>query len=404
MERKEMDRKGYSRNFKLLIAGSSVNNITSSMMLVLFPWIVLSITNSSFLTGLELAMSSLPLSVSFLVGYYLTKLKRKKPFEVGVTAIRALILLFILVVFLTGDKFYELISIFIGYFVTSWTEDVTSQIGGYWIKEFLDEDQYQKGTSLSRFINMLIILVSYIIAGLFIAIGIDLAFPVLISGYAVSAIIRSFIKPKSDEAQDDQPHSFKEGISYIWKNKILRYLMIQALLVSLAFGGFLVVLEVLVKFRYAGSPFVLTVLLVGGMIGGVVGSKLGSNVKGNPRKVLGMLTSAYIPMVIFIPFSPSYIFIIPDAFLLMLTSQIVGVVFSTLFFKATPRDYMLQVRGAHTTLSLFPAVVSSVILGAVIQFISLDWAFYAIALLSACTILVIWQAREIGDIKIGEQN
>lgn len=281
MERKEMDRKGYSRNFKLLIAGSSVNNITSSMMLVLFPWIVLSITNSSFLTGLELAMSSLPLSVSFLVGYYLTKLKRKKPFEVGVTAIRALILLFILVVFLTGDKFYELISIFIGYFVTSWTEDVTSQIGGYWIKEFLDEDQYQKGTSLSRFINMLIILVSYIIAGLFIAIGIDLAFPVLISGYAVSAIIRSFIKPKSDEAQDDQPHSFKEGISYIWKNKILRYLMIQALLVSLAFGGFLVVLEVLVKFRYAGSPFVLTVLLVGGMIGGVVGSKLGSNVKGN---------------------------------------------------------------------------------------------------------------------------
>jgi MFS family permease len=404
MERKEMDRKGYSRNFKLLIAGSSVNNITSSMMLVLFPWIVLSITNSSFLTGLELAMSSLPLSVSFLVGYYLTKLKRKKPFEVGVTAIRALILLFIFVVFLTGDKFYELISIFIGYFVTSWTEDVTSQIGGYWIKEFLDEDQYQKGTSLSRFINMLIILVSYIIAGLFIAIGIDLAFPVLISGYAVSAIIRSFIKPKSDEAQDDQPHSFKEGISYIWKNKILRYLMIQALLVSLAFGGFLVVLEVLVKFRYAGSPFVLTVLLVGGMIGGVVGSKLGSNVKGNPRKVLGMLTSAYIPMVIFIPFSPSYIFIIPDAFLLMLTSQIVGVVFSTLFFKATPRDYMLQVRGAHTTLSLFPAVVSSVILGAVIQFISLDWAFYAIALLSACTILVIWQAREIGDIKIGEQN
>lgn len=119
---------------------------------------------------------------------------------------------------------------------------------------------------------------------------------------------------------------------------------------------------------------------------------------------MGMLTSAYIPMVIFIPFSPSYIFIIPDAFLLMLTSQIVGVVFSTLFFKATPRDYMLQVRGAHTTLSLFPAVVSSVILGAVIQFISLDWAFYAIALLSACTILVIWQAREIGDIKIGEQN
>ncbi len=402
-----MKRKGYSRNFKLSRAGESINNISSSMMLVLFPWIVLSITNSSFLTGLEFAMSDLPLSASFLVGYYLTKLKRKKTIEVGVTAVRALILLFIFVVFLTGDKFYELISIFIGYFATSWTEDISSQIGGYWEKEFMDEDQYQSGISLSNFLNMLVILVSYVMAGLFIAIGIDLAFPLLILGYAVSTILRSFIKPKSEEAQEEQeeqPHSFKEGISYVWKNKILRYLMIRNLLTSLAFGGFLVVIEVLVKFRYAGSPFLLTVLLVGAMIGGVVGSKLGSNVKGNPRKVIGVLTAAYIPMVIFIPFSPSYIFIIPDLFLLMFTSQIDGVVFSTLFFKATPKDYMLQVRGVHNTFSLFPAVVSSVILGAIIQFISLDWAFYAIAILVVGQILVIWKAKEIGDVNMEEQN
>ena len=306
--------------------------------------------------------------------------------------------------FLTGDKFYELISIFIGFFVTSWTEDISTQIGGYWSKEFMDEDQYQSGISLSKFLNMLSILVSYVMAGLFIAIGIDLAFPLLILGYAVSTIIRSFIKPKSEEAQEEQPHSFKGGISYVWKNKILRYLMIRNLLTSLAFGGFLVVIEVLVKFRYAGSPFVLTVLLVGGMIGGVVGSKLGSNVKGNPRKVIGVLTAAYIPIVIFIPFSPSYIFIIPDLFLLMFTSQIDGVVFSTLFFKATPKDYMLQVRGVHNTFSLFPAVVSSVILGAIIQFISLDWAFYAIAILVVGQILVIWKAKEIGDVNMEEQN
>ena len=127
-----MEKKGYSRNFKLSLASENINNISSSIMLVLFPWIVLSITNSSLLTGIELAMSDLPLSASFLVGYYLTKVKRKKTIEVGVTAIRALILLFIFVVFLTGDEFYELISIFIGYFVTSWTEDISSQIGGYW--------------------------------------------------------------------------------------------------------------------------------------------------------------------------------------------------------------------------------------------------------------------------------
>lgn len=143
-----MQDKPYSRNFKLMLAGEKVNNISSDMMLVLFPWIILTITNSPLLTGLEVAMADLPLALSFLVGYYLTKMKRKKPLYILSTAFRALILLFIFIVFMTGDHLYEIVALLIGYFLTSWTEDVTGQIGGYWGKEFLDEDQYQKGFSL----------------------------------------------------------------------------------------------------------------------------------------------------------------------------------------------------------------------------------------------------------------
>jgi len=399
-----MPDKPYSRNFKLLIAGGYVDNISSSMMLVLFPWLILSITNSSFLTGLELAMSNLPLSLSFLLGYYLTRLKRKKPLYLLVTASRALILLFIFAVFLTGDYLYDIVALLIGYFLTSWTEDVGEQIGSYWIKEFLDEDQYQKGFSLYGFLNMIIILISYILAGSFIAIGTVYAFPVLILGFTLSTVIKSFIKPKSEsqEEHEDDRHSFREGISYIWKNKALRYLMIQALLVSLAFGGTIMVTEVLVKFRYNGSPLILTILLVGAMVGGVFGNKYAGKIKGNPRKIMGLLTFTYVPIVSFVPFSPSYIYIIPDFFLLMFTSQIVGVIFHTVFYKATPKDYMLQISGAHKTLALFPSVLSGLILGAVIQFISLDWAFYLMAIISAAILLVIWKAREIGDFKLQE--
>ncbi len=397
-----MQDKPYSRNFKLQVAGSKVNDISSSMMLVLFPWLILSITNSSFLTGLELAMADLPLSMSFLIGYYLTRVKRKKTLYLLSTASRALVLLFIFVVFLTGNHLYEIVALLIGYFLTSWTEDVTGQIGNYWTKEFLDEDQYQKGFSLEGFLSMIIILISYILAGSFIAIGIDYAFPVLILGFAISTVIRSFIKPKSEleGAPKDDPHSFSEGISYIWKNKALRYLMIYALLVSLAFGGTILVTEVLVKFRYGGSPLILTLLLVGAMVGGVLGNKFADKIKGNPRNVMGLLTLTYVPIVLFVPFSPSYIYIIPDFFLLMFTSQIVNVIFGTVFYKATPKDYMLQVAGAHKTLALFPSVLSALIFGAVIQFISLDWAFYLMAIISAALLLVIWKAREIGDFKL----
>ncbi|MHB8358492.1 MAG: MFS transporter [Thermoplasmataceae archaeon] len=399
-----MPDKPYSRNFKLLIAGGYVDNISLYMMLVLFPWLVLSITNSPFLTGLELAMSDLPLSLSFLVGYYLTRVKRKKQLFLLSTAFRALILLFIFVVFLTGDHLYDIVALLIGYFLTSWTEDVGEQIGGYWIKEFLDEDQYQRGFSLYGFLNMIITLISYILAGSFIAIGTVYSFPVLILGFTISTVIHSFIKPKteSEGASEDDRHSFREGISYIWKNKALRYLMIQALLISLAFGGNIMVTEVLVKFRYNGSPLILTLLLVGAMIGGVVGNKYADKIKGNPRNIMGLLTLTYVPIVLFIPFSPSYIYIIPDFFLLMFTSQIVGVIFHTVFYKATPKDYMLQISGAHKTLALFPSVLSGLILGAVIQFISLDWAFYLMAIISAAILLVIWKAREIGDFKLQE--
>jgi len=397
-----MQDKPYSRNFKLLVAGSNVDNISSYMMLVLFPWLILTITNSPFLTGLEVAMADLPLSLSFLVGYYLTKMKRKKPLYLLLTASRALILLFIFVVFMTGNHLYEIVALLIGYFFTSWTEDVAGSIAGYWGKEFLDEDQYQKGFSLSGFLTMIIILISYILAGSFIAIGIDYAFPILILGFAISTAIHSFIKPKSEleGAPEEDSHSFREGISYIWKTRALRYLMIYALLVSLAFGATVMVIEVLVKFRYGGSALILTLLLVMAMVGGVFGNKFADRIKGNPRNIMLLLTLTYVPIVLFIPFSPSYIYLIPDFFLLMFTSQIVGVIFETIFYKATPKDYMLQVGGAHTTLALFPGVLSGLIFGAVIQFISLDWAFYLMAIISAAMLLVVWIAREFGDFKL----
>jgi len=395
-----MQNKPYSRNFKLLIAGSNVNNISSYMMLILFPWLILSITDSPLLTGLEIAMSDLPLSLSFLVGYYLTKVNRKKTLYILSTASRALIILFIFIVFLIGNHLYDIIALLIGYFFTSWTEDVSSQIGSYWIKDFLDEDQYQKGFSLSGFLSMIIILISYILAGSFIAIGIGYAFPILILGFIISTVIHLFINPESENAPEDEHHSFKGGFSYIWKNKVLRYLMIEALLVSLGFGGLIMVTEVLVKFKYNGSPLILTILLVGTMVGGIFGNKFADKIKGNPRNIMLLLTLLYIPIILFIPYSPSYIYIIPDFFLLMFTSQIVSVIFETVFYKATPKDYMLQVSGAHTTLALFPAVFSGLILGAAIQFISLNYAFYIMAIISVAMLLVLFKAKEIGDFKL----
>lgn len=397
-------RSRYSRNFKLLLAGANINNISTSMMLVLFPWIILTLTNSSFLAGIELALSDIPLLFSFLVGYYLTKVKRKKAIYVVTTGVRALTLLFIFFVFLTGNEIYELVSIFIGYFITSWTEDVGGQISNYWIKDFLAEDQYKRATSLSHILSMVIYLISYILAGAFIAVGIGFAFPILILGFALATIIHIFIQPKSYEIQNEQRHSLRDGFSFIWKNKILRILMVEMLLISLGFGGFIILIESLVKFRYGGSSFILTSLLVGAMIGGIFGAKLGGKIRGNPKVFLSTMIFIQIIIVVIIPFIPSYVWLIPDFFILQLTNSAHNVIFSTLFLKATPKDYMMQISGAHKTLALFPAVISSLIIGAIVEFVSLDVTFYFIAILTGITFCFVFTSGELGKISLKEQS
>ena len=39
-----------------------------------------------------------------------------------------------------------------------------------------------------------------------------------------------------------------------------------------------------------------------------------------------------------------------------------------------------------------------------IQFISLDWAFYLVAILVTVVLLVIWKTKEIGNFKMEDQS
>ncbi len=392
-----------SKNFKLLLSHITFSSFAASVMLVLFPWIVLTITNSALYTGLMLSLDGMPYIFSFIVSYYITRLKKKKLLVLGGSFFRVIIIFFLFVIFLSGNKLLELISIFVAFFIDAWLGDLTGEVHSFWNKEFLNEDQYQRASSIGTTLNMVIILISYIMAGIIIYIGIYNGFLVILLGYIIATVPIIFIKPKSDESSNNiKLHSFKDGISFLWDTKALRYTAIFSMLTALTFGGFLMIIEVLVKFSYNGSPFVLTLLLVLGMLGGVLGSVLGGKIKGNPRTLLFVAALSHIPLIIFIPFSPSYIFLIPDLFLLMVLNQVENVLLNTINYKVTPQDYVLQVRGAENTLGLFPSVLSALILGAIIQFISLKFAFYTMAILSVSVVIIVFIARDLGNIKISE--
>ena len=87
----------------------------------------------------------------------------------------------------------------------------------------------------------------------------------------------------------------------------------------------------------------------------------------------------------------------------MFISSLISIVYSILFrtvsLKATLNDYLLQMQRGHATLALFPAVISSLMLISVIEFISPDLAFYLMAALTLVILFFIWRGKEVRELK-----
>ena len=81
----------------------------------------------------------------------------------------------------------------------------------------------------------------------------------------------------------------------------------------------------------------------------------------------------------------------------MFASQIYGMIYCTFFYKAVPKDYILQVESMHSSLTLFPAAFSSLILGAIIQFINLECAFVISGIILIPSIYVIWCGMRVNN-------
>ena len=392
--------KKLSTNFKLSLLHRVIVSFSGGLMFILFPWIVLTMTNSAFYTGFLVFLAELPLSVAFLVAHYISKIKKKKPLALGGASIKAIAIFSIFLAFLTGNRLYELIAIFIGFFVSAWASDVTRRIVNFWEKEFLDEEQYQRGSSLGQTFITIITLISYVAAGITISIGFNIGILIISIGYIISTVPLIFVKPRSD-VKNIQHHSLREGFSFFWKTGELRYLVIGLLTSALAFGGSIIVLEALVKFRYDGSPLILTLFVVGDMGGGIAGAILASRVRGNIRSLFVLFSISEALLVVSIPFTTSYIFIIPILFFMEGISNVEDVLSHTAFLKIIPQDLRLQILGVIGTATVFPMVLSPLIFGAIIQFISLPMAFYVMAILVIPSTIVFWYAKELKGVRVG---
>ncbi|MHB1623331.1 MAG: MFS transporter [Cuniculiplasma sp.] len=402
--RKIINKPNFSKNFLLMITNRLFLGFSLSIVSILFVWIILTITGSPLLGGALQSIEVLPLLFSVLISYLVSRMRKRKPLSLIIAIIDTILLSSTLIAFLSGNKFFEILSIFVAVFLISLTRIAVSQIHVYWNKEFLAEEQYQSGNSFYHFLNEIFSLAGYIVAGISIAIGFKFGIEIIVGTYIFSIFPLLFIDPKLDHSEEEEKHSFGEGLHFFKENKKLLEQTILLLLLNFAMGGSIVVNEFLVKVRYNGSPFVLTILLITTSIGAIVGSIFSSRVRGKAGPWLLMGTIIMVPLIVLVPLVPSYFYLIPLFFASGIVMVIIEVIVSTIMLKIIPQDYVIQVHGTLQTLAQFPSFFAGILMGGVMQFISMEAAFFLQGAIFLSTFILLIGFRNLRNVTISEEN
>jgi len=166
-----MENNKASRNFKFMVLNNTPGYFLNGFISIIFIWIVLTITNSPFYASLIGVIGFLPHTLSIFYGNYIDKVNKKKRLEILLYFLRIIVFISILMVFLTGNKIYEIIYLFIAVVIMAALSALSAIIKSTWEKDFM-KNNYQKNVSILNTLSSVLNLSGYILAGILIYIDV----------------------------------------------------------------------------------------------------------------------------------------------------------------------------------------------------------------------------------------
>jgi MFS family permease len=205
------------------------------------------------------------------------------------------------------------------------------------------------------------------------------SFSYLASAGAVSRI-RGRFRPERSGERKSIWHEIGEGLRLVWRNRLLRAVVVMAPLVNFAFSG--VIFTITVALRQHGiAPGIIGLAQAGIAAGGLVGAIAAPRLQGRLplwQLVIVMTVVATGLFVVAALVLPSPLVALPVAITLLLAPTANAALFAAML-RSTPEDMRGRVNSTVIMMATGLAALSPLTAGLIVQHVSGQWALGAFA-------------------------
>ncbi|MCG8500600.1 MAG: MFS transporter [Firmicutes bacterium] len=341
-------------NFMLLWAGQSVSQLGTALYNLAIMWYILEKTGSTLAMGISVVCFTLPTTIIGPIAGVFADKHDKKKIIVITDCINGLLMLalsyFIAVDNISIGALYVVMAL--GASVSAvFTPAITSSM-----PMIVDSQQLTKANSLSQFTSRIVSILGPALAGILIAI-LDMWILFFINGisYLISAISESFITiPKVDVKDTSQKfvEQFKEGLSNVWNNKLVLYLVISGGIIINFFLAPLSIYSAVISANLDKGATGLGIMQASVSIGALLGSVmiLLGFIKNKYKMAIAGLTLEGLALIALGLFIQNYYLILFFMGMLGLGVAMASVGISTLYQILIPKEKMGRVMSIVTTL------------------------------------------------------
>ncbi|WP_393971723.1 MFS transporter [Oxyplasma meridianum] len=371
-----------SHDFKLMVSSGFASRMGTTAFSISIIWITLDLTNSALMAGLADGLFTLPLIFSLYFGALIDRLGKKKNLAIISTLVRASAILLILMAILVHGFFLVIALIYSAVVVTGMMSDIINSIRSVWTKAFLEEDQYQKGISLSTGFYSVAEGIGYALSGILLYFGYSDTVYLLAAIFIISVIPIIFLQEKTDAGKTISGTNISseilDGIRFIRRNRSLSQFIIIMIFANFVIAmvgiGFTFMIEKVLIL----PAFYLSIILIALSAGIGLGAIPGGFIRGT----LGIIVS---PLLAIIGIAFISLIATRDVFILIGLIFIVGfaigvinVVIGTVFIKKVPMEMMARIEGSLNTFGISATFLSGTIGGAIIDLTSINSLFVII--------------------------
>jgi MFS family permease len=368
--------------FRMLWIGQVVSDTGTDAALIAYPLLILALTHSAALAGVVGTVRLVVQIVLGLPGGALTDRFDRRLTMITCDSIRAVVLALLVVLVVLHVVTWPVVmvvSVIDGAANVLFDPSALAALPA-----IVADSQYEQASAATEARSYGASLVGPALGGFLFGLGNAVPFLADSFSYLASvgtvSLIRGRFRPERSGEQKSIWHEIAEGLRLVWRNPLLRAVVIMAPLVNFAFNG--VIFTITVALRQHGiAPGIIGLAQAGIAVGGLAGAIAAPKLQGRLplwQLVILMTVAATGLFVVAAIVLPSPLVALPVAIALLPAPTANAALFAAML-RSTPEHMRGRVNSTVIMLATGLAALSPLTAGLIVQHVSAQWALGAFA-------------------------